>query len=217
MEDLWDCSDRHVRGQLNISLPSLVLPEWQTRISGSGCTSTRLARQDTICLSPVITDLEDSVSSARMQPSSAISSSTLAFKTMVSDTSLTDSKTTFSSAQQTRPTESVSLAPTSGPIETLVVASGPTGPLLECSQKARTTVLNARAVSTQRSYTCKCKVFRDWCFSHNIDPLHSSVGCVLDFLQHILELGRSTSTLKFYVAAQLIELSLVIICLGLRG
>lgn len=39
MEDLWDCSGRGVHRPLNVSMPSLVLPEGQTRISGSGCTS----------------------------------------------------------------------------------------------------------------------------------------------------------------------------------
>ncbi len=56
-------------------------------------------------------------------------------------------------------------------VETVGVASGPTWPLLECSQRARDTVLNAHAVSTRKLYSCKWKVFCDWCSSHDIDPL----------------------------------------------
>ncbi len=94
-----------------------------------------------------------------------------------------------------------SLAPTARPVETVKVATGPTGPLLECSQRARDTVLNASAVSTRKLNSCKWKVFCDWCSSRDINPLQCSVGCILDFLQHLLELGRSAPTLKVYVAA----------------
>lgn len=110
----------------------------------------------------------------------------------------------LSSAEQTGPIESVkreSLAPTSRAVETVGVAPGPTGPLLECSQRARDTVLNARAASMRKLYSSKWKVFCDWCSSHDINPLQSSVGCILDFLQHHLDLGRSASTLKVYVVA----------------
>lgn len=128
MEDLWDCSGKCVRRQSNVSLRdepgSLGLDalahDWPDRIIYA------------FPLLPLI--WRTRVSSARMQPSSAVSSSTLACKTMVSDTSLTDSRTTLPSAQQTRPTESVrreSLTPTPGPIETLGVATGPTGAFLE--------------------------------------------------------------------------------------
>lgn len=44
-------------------------------------------------------------------------------------------------------------------------------------------------------------MFSDWHSSRDGDPFHCLVGCVLDFLQHLLELGRSTSTLKVYVLA----------------
>lgn len=38
-DDMEDCSSRCVRGQSNVLLLSLVLPEGQTRFSESGCTS----------------------------------------------------------------------------------------------------------------------------------------------------------------------------------
>ncbi len=181
----------------------LVLPDGRTRISGSGRVSPRLAGCDSICFSPVTTDLEDSVGCV-IAGTSAVSNSSLAFKAVVSDPSFGVNRATLSSAKQTRPIESVrrvSLASTARPVETVGVASGPTGPLLECSQRARDTVLNVRAAYTSKLYSCKWKVFCDWCSSREIDPLQHSVGCILDLLQHLLELGRSASTLKVYVAA----------------
>ncbi len=110
----------------------------------------------------------------RLQASSADSSSSLAFKAVVSDPSFGINRATLSSAEQTRPIESVrreSLAPTSRLVKTVGVGSGPTRPLMECSQRARDTVLNVRAASTRKLYSCKWKVFCDCCSSRDIDPL----------------------------------------------
>ncbi len=156
MENIWDRGGGCVCRQSHVSLSSLVFPDGRTRISGSGRVSPRLARCDSICFSPVTTDLEDSVSGARLWAPSADSGSSLAFKAVVSDPSFGINRATLSSAKQTRPIESVrreSLAPTARPVETVGVASGPTRPLLECSQRARDTVLNVHAASTRKLYS----------------------------------------------------------------
>lgn len=79
------------------------------------------------------------------------------------------------------------------------VAPGTDGSLLECSQRARHTVLNPHAASTRRLYSCKWKMFFDWCSFHSVDSLYYPLGWVLDSMQHHLDPGTSPFTVKVYV------------------
>ncbi len=44
-------------------------------------------------------------------------------------------------------------------------------------------------------------MFSRWCSDRQADPLHCSVGVILDFLQFLFDSGRSQSTMKVFVAA----------------
>ncbi|XP_057713573.1 uncharacterized protein LOC130929952 [Corythoichthys intestinalis] len=65
----------------------------------------------------------------------------------------------------------------------------------------RRTLLNARAPSTRLQYAGRWRLFVKWCGDRGDDPVSCSVPTVLDFLQSLLDIGRSPSTLKVYVAA----------------
>ena len=63
------------------------------------------------------------------------------------------------------------------------------------------TITQSRAPSTRRLYASKWSVFTKWCTDKNLDPQTCGVSWVLCFLQEPLDIGRSPSTLKVYVAA----------------
>ncbi|CAM4728577.1 unnamed protein product [Leuciscus chuanchicus] len=63
------------------------------------------------------------------------------------------------------------------------------------------TITQSRAPSTRRLYASKWSVFNKWCTAKGLDPQACGVSRVLCFLQELLDLGRSPSTLKVYVAA----------------
>ena len=50
-------------------------------------------------------------------------------------------------------------------------------------------------------YANRWKLFSDWCRGKAVDPARCSVATVLEFLQSLLDDGRSHSTLRVYVAA----------------
>ncbi|XP_026116256.1 uncharacterized protein LOC113094840 [Carassius auratus] len=63
------------------------------------------------------------------------------------------------------------------------------------------TILSSRAPATRKLYRLKWNVFSSWCYQHQCDPVHCSVGSVLEFLQDRFASGLCPSTLKVYVAA----------------
>ncbi|KAK0150202.1 hypothetical protein N1851_008886 [Merluccius polli] len=63
------------------------------------------------------------------------------------------------------------------------------------------TILNVRAPSTRAQYENRWKLFSDWCNGKAADPVRCPVAIVLEFLQFLLDSGRSHSTLRVYVAA----------------
>ncbi|KAK0136957.1 hypothetical protein N1851_026823 [Merluccius polli] len=54
---------------------------------------------------------------------------------------------------------------------------------------------------SQRPYENRWKLFSDWCKGKAADPVRCPVAIVLEFLQSLLDSGRSHSTLRVYVAA----------------
>ena len=69
------------------------------------------------------------------------------------------------------------------------------------SDPVRRTLLNARAPSTRMLYDNRWGLFSRWCADHGVDPASCPVSAVLEFLQSLLDRGRTPSTLKVYVAA----------------
>ena len=73
--------------------------------------------------------------------------------------------------------------------------------VMGCSEGVKHTVLNAHAQSTRAMYANRWKLFTAWCSTHSLDPSGCPVTAVLEFLQHLLDEGRSPATLKVCVAA----------------
>jgi len=58
----------------------------------------------------------------------------------------------------------------------------------------------ARALSTRHLYAQKWVVISGWCASRSLDPYLCEVSSILTFLQGSLDVGRTPSTFKMYVA-----------------
>ena len=82
-----------------------------------------------------------------------------------------------------------------------LAAAGPDPLLRVCTATVRNTILSARAPSTRVQYDNRWKLFFDWCSGKAIDSVRCSVATILEFLQSLLDSGRSHSTLRVSVAA----------------
>lgn len=63
------------------------------------------------------------------------------------------------------------------------------------------TIQNARAPSTRDLYSLKWRAFESWCQDRHLVPFQCSAVDILSFLQELLELGCSFSTIKVYLSA----------------
>lgn len=99
------------------------------------------------------------------------------------------------------PNGGITLAPLSRQAETLGLATGGTQSVIDCSEGVRHTVLNACAQSSRTMYANRWRLFTTWCTTHSLKHFECPVTAILDFLQHLLDDGRSPATLRVYVAA----------------
>ncbi|XP_058879441.1 uncharacterized protein LOC131737040, partial [Acipenser ruthenus] len=63
------------------------------------------------------------------------------------------------------------------------------------------TIQSARAPSTRSQYAYKWQLFQSWCLAESHDPVSCPMAVILQFLQKLLDEGKSPSTLKVYLAA----------------
>lgn len=63
------------------------------------------------------------------------------------------------------------------------------------------TIQSARAPSTVKAYRSRWQLFATWCQDKGLNPSSCSVGGVLEFLQGLLDSGRSASTLGVFASA----------------
>ena len=68
-------------------------------------------------------------------------------------------------------------------------------------QSVVSTIQGARAPSTQVAYAYRWGVFQSWCNVRQVDPLSCTAPDILCFLQDMLEVGKSPSTMRGMVAA----------------
>lgn len=61
----------------------------------------------------------------------------------------------------------------------------------DVSDPVRQTILNTRALSTRQLYDNRWRLFSQWCFARKVDPVSCSVYTVLEFLQSLLDMGRT--------------------------
>ncbi|KAK0134683.1 hypothetical protein N1851_029697 [Merluccius polli] len=88
----------------------------------------------------------------------------------------------------------------SGLHRSMSAPSRPRGPVATPQRRAQP-VYPGGLWRSQRPYENRWKLFSDWCNGKAADPVRCPVAIVLEFLQSLLDSGRSHSTLRVYVAA----------------
>ena len=184
-------------------MPPLVLLDRIDQPVGAGRVGTRLAGQTVVCLSTIASDPTNTPEGPFAGPPASAGGSFVAREALVSTAAQT--QCTMAPPQQERPPvtavwSDLASRPLSPPALGLATA-GPNPLLRDCTAAVRGTVLSARAPSTRLQYENRWKLFSNWCAARAVDPVHCTVATVLEFLQFLLDSGRSHSTLKVYVTA----------------
>ncbi len=186
-------------------VPPLDFTSRKIQSSGSGCSSPRLARSVTVCLSPYTIDLGNCSQSPSGKPQATASSAKLARETLVSSDVQALRRGALEPSQEEGsppPVGRSDLAPESRTPTALCLASEGPEPLLRvCDQDVQNTIMNSRAPSTRSAYAYRWKFFSDWCREQRVSPEVCPVPLVLRFLQSLLDENRAASTLRVYVAA----------------
>ena len=201
LEPLWAGRGRSVRHRGVDPLPPMVFPNRGGGRTGPGRTGSSMAAGSPVCLSTPLTDLADSTEGSRAGPQSVAGSSVLASAAVVP--AALESVSRYSMASSSKEGSAVSVGGTDmapQPSTSPAVGMAP-GRLTGCSDTVRHTILSARASSTRLQYANRWRLFSQWCSAHNENPVSCSVPTILEFLQSLLDKGRSPSTLKVYVAA----------------
>lgn len=183
-------------------MPSVVLSQRGGGSPGTGCVGPSVASVPPVRLSPSSSDSADSAEGSPRGPQVAVGRPVLACATVVPVAAQSLSRHPLAAAGQDGPAVSVEgpdMAPRSSEAPAVGLAIG--GPLDGLSDSVRRTIVHARAVSTRQQYANRWKLFSRWCSAHGVDPSSCPVSVVLEFLQSLLDCGRSPSTLKVYVAA----------------
>lgn len=61
--------------------------------------------------------------------------------------------------------------------------------------------MSAMSPSTHCTYASKWRLFVSWCIDRALSPDVCPISMVLEFLQYLLDMGRSPATLKMFMAA----------------
>lgn len=181
---------------------SVVLSQGCTGSPGSRCAGTSVASVPVVRFSAPSSDLADSAESPQRGSPVVVGGPVLAGATVVPAVAQTMSRHSLEAPGQERPSVSIEgsdMASRPPPTSTVALALG--GPMPQLTDSVRLTILNAKAVSTRQQYSNRWKLFSQWCSARREDPVSCSIPIILEFLQALLDDGRSPSTLKVYVAA----------------
>ena len=185
--------------------PPLVLLDGGDGPPRTGCLSSRLATESSVCLPTAAPDSPHTSEGVSAGPQATSGGPLLARETLVSTAVQALLQLSMAPPLQEGPPFTAGgpdLAPRSpSPPALGLAAAGPDSLLNVCTETVRNTILNARAPSTRAQYANRWKLFSDWCRGKAVDPARCSVATVLEFLQSLLDDGRSHSTLRVYVAA----------------
>lgn len=194
-----------LRLRSNDPLSPLVFSDGDNQPPWPGCTGSPLAEDPLICISSTPSDPANTSEGPSGWSQAATGGSFLASEDMVSSHSQAVPRYTLAPPLQDRPAVSIGgpdLASQSSEPPALGLATGgPESLLSSCPEPVRQTILNARAPSTRLQYDNRWKLFCSWCAGREVDPAQCPIPMVLEFLQSLLDRGRSPSTLKVYVAA----------------
>ncbi|XP_026111570.1 uncharacterized protein LOC113088631 [Carassius auratus] len=201
---LWPSRSGSVRFSVHDALSTMVLP-YSSSPPGVGRYGTEVAEATSVRLSPCCSAPRSSGESPPGRSKSTSRSSTLAESNLVCGPDSSPRRFSLGDPDQERPSISGRghyISPPARDLEALGVASEG-AQLIESglSTEVVETILSSRAPATRKLYRLKWNVFSSWCYQHQCDLVHCSVGSVLEFLQDRFASGLCPSTLKVYVAA----------------
>uniref|UniRef100_A0A3Q3LRU5 Core-binding (CB) domain-containing protein n=1 Tax=Mastacembelus armatus TaxID=205130 RepID=A0A3Q3LRU5_9TELE len=187
------------------ALSPLVLLDGADRPPGPGCSSPSLAPGSFVCLPAAIPCGSNTPQGSSGGSQTVVGGPLLASTAMIPTAVRALSRQAMVPSAQGRPSVPAGredLAPQSSTSPAVgLAAAGSELQRTVLSDPVWQTILNARALSTRQQYENRWKLFAQWCVERAEDPVSCPVATILDFLQSLLERGRSPSTLKVYVAA----------------
>ncbi|XDV44795.1 hypothetical protein PO909_013034 [Leuciscus waleckii] len=195
MGGLREGRGRPLRLRRQLSLPNLLFKE-------QGCVGPRVAQPSPLCIPSSLDAPSGHRTDQEHEVRSPLGSPPLANPDLVPRADATVCNRPVAYSTEVRP-------PGSGEQDYLAPPSRLVGPTCVAAQRVPqdlpegvlNTIMEARAPSTRRLYHLKWSVFSSWCLARNLDPHTCEVPMVLSFLQELLDVGRTPSMLKVYVAA----------------
>ncbi len=175
-------------------------------IARAGCDGPQLAEWSPIRIPSIPDNLVSSQSHSSNESAVIINSPLLAEQAVVSAPSPSFNGSASPVADQTRSPDTVerqSTVRSTSDSEIVHLAIGGDSSLLVCSQGVQNTVLNACAPSTRALYQNRWKLFLRWCNDHQLNHQRCSISDILEFLQSLLTMGRSYSTIRVAAIALL--------------
>ncbi|XP_034396385.1 uncharacterized protein LOC117735684 [Cyclopterus lumpus] len=186
-------------------LPPLGLLDGEDQSSRSRCPGPHMARGPSLCFPSISPDLANASQGPSTGPQSFDGGPVVASQDLVSPVAQTLPRDAMAPPRQEGPPIAARGSDLASrpqpPLSVGLAVAGPNRLLSGCTELVRKTILNARVPSTCLQYECRWRLFSDWCVGHNEDPVQCPVPVILEFLQSLLEKGRSPSTLRVYVAA----------------
>ncbi len=204
LEGLRDSGHRPFCQQVDDTLSPMVFSAGGRGFIGTGCSGPRVARSTRLCLSSNSSSLVCPDAGAGETSQTPFSGSLLASNALVQPPIDSDnwSASAAASSEGSAVTNGGSVvASFPGQAEIVHMAPWVERMLSQCSAGVRNTVMSARAPSTHRTYASKWKHFGSWCADRALSPTDCPISVVVDFLQYLLDAGRSPATLKVFVAA----------------
>lgn len=173
---------------------------------GSGCSFDNLGRHGGVCLSSTSNFGESSVENSNRDLSSHSDRSLLGVSTVVSQTSVTASGSSYSTSESSGSTDS---APVQAQTPQARIFSSSRLALLQrgleeagFSEKSATRICSAKRSSTCSLYNYRWDAWMDWCVGSQVDPINPTISAFADFLIFLFEIKNlSPSSIKGYRSA----------------
>ncbi len=198
-------ASRSLRFARDHALSPMVLGEGPRQPPGGGCTGSRMAARAPVCLS-TDSDAPRLLGEGQGRASDSDSDrSSVASENMVPESGAIVARSPEGAPSASGPVvPSSRRALASEPQTHAVMGLAPERERLSAlglSTAVISTIQSARAPSTRSQYAYKWQLFQSWCLAEGHDPVSCPMAVILQFLQKLLDKGKSPSTLKVYLAA----------------
>lgn len=205
LASLRHSSSRSVCIQGDNALSSVLFTEKRQPTTGVGCVGSSMALDPVVCLSPVhapaASPQQDSNGGDECDPGGTA----LAPDALVLAGSPSPERDTLGASGPQGPSVSGlrdSFSPLPGGPQAGRLAPERDGLLaLGLDEAVVKTMQESRAPSTRALYSFRWRVFSEWCSVVGVDPFSATAGDILRFLQSQLDRGKSSVTLRGFIAA----------------